>query len=46
MASKLILNCLEQNKTISWHAKTIASVKLAEKLGFKYHSSYDVIKIV
>lgn len=46
MASMLIIKCIEMNKTISWDAKTMISVKLAEKLGFKYHSSYEVFTII
>lgn len=41
MASKLILECLEQNKKISWDAANMNSVGLAEKLGFKYDSTYN-----
>lgn len=40
MASKLILECLEQNKKISWDAANMNSVGLAQKLGFKYDSTY------
>lgn len=46
LASRLILECLQINKNVSWDAKTIISVKLAEKLGFKYHSSYDVFELI
>ena len=42
MASHLILECLKQNKKISWDASNINSVKLAEKLGFQYNSTYNI----
>lgn len=42
MASNLILECLEQNKRISWDAANMNSVGLAEKLGFKYDSTYNI----
>lgn len=42
MASKLILECISQKKKISWDAANINSVKLAEKLGFKYDSKYSI----
>ncbi len=42
MVSNLILECLEQNKKISWDAANINSVRLAEKLGFKYDSTYNI----
>lgn len=41
MAANLILECLRENKKISWDAYNINSVKLAEKLGFKFDSAYD-----
>lgn len=42
MASKLILECLSHNKKVSWDAANPNSVGLAEKLGFKYDSTYSV----
>lgn len=45
MASKLILECLKQNKKVSWDAANMESVGLAEKLGFKYDSTYNVYRI-
>lgn len=42
MASKLILECLNQKKKISWDAANTNSVGLAEKLGFKYDSKYRI----
>ena len=41
MAANLILECLRENKKISWDAYNINSVKLAEKLGFEFDSAYD-----
>lgn len=46
LASSLILSCLEKNKKISWDAANLWSVGLAEKLGFKYDSTYNVYKFV
>ena len=42
MASKLILECLSHNKKVSWDPANPNSVGLAEKLGFKYDSTYSV----
>lgn len=42
MASNLILECLKQNKKISWDAANMNSLRLAEKLGFKYDSTYNI----
>lgn len=42
MASKLIIECLNQNKKISWDAANLNSVSLAEKLGFEYDSAYNI----
>lgn len=42
MASKLIIECLNRNKKISWDAANLNSVSLAEKLGFEYDSSYNI----
>jgi len=46
LASKLILKCLEENKKISWDAANLWSVSLAEKLGFKYDSTYIIYEFV
>lgn len=46
LASKLILKCLEKNKKISWDANNLWSVSLAEKLGFKYDSTYNVYELI
>lgn len=46
LASKLILACLEENKTVSWDASNMISVRLAQKLGFEYDSTYDVYKFI
>lgn len=42
LASKLILECLRKNKTVSWDAANLNSVGLAKKLGFEYDSEYDI----
>lgn len=42
LASNLILECLKENKKISWDAANMNSVKLAEKLGFEYDSTYNI----
>lgn len=42
MASKLILECLSQEKKVSWNAANTNSVGLAEKLGFEYDSKYNI----
>ena len=42
MASKLIIECLNQNKKVSWDAANLNSVNLAEKLGFEYDSAYNI----
>lgn len=44
LSSKLILACLEKNKTISWDAANLTSLKLAKKLGFEFDSEYDIYK--
>lgn len=46
LASELILKCLEKNKKISWDAANLWSVGLAEKLGFKYDSTYNIYKFI
>lgn len=42
LASKLIIACLEENKKVSWDAANMNSVKLAQKLGFQYDSTYNI----
>ena len=42
MAANLILECLRENKKISWDADNMNSVRLAQKLGFEYDSTYDI----
>ncbi len=44
LASNLILECLNQNKKVSWDAANINSVNLAKKLGFTYDKPYDFYK--
>lgn len=44
MASKLILECLRENRKISWDAANMNSVGLAKKLGFEYDSTYNIYK--
>lgn len=44
LASNLILECLNQNKKVSWDAANINSVNLAKKLGFTYDKPYDIYK--
>lgn len=44
LSSKLILQCLKEDKTISWDAANLKSKCLAEKLGFIYDSTYDIYK--
>lgn len=44
LASELILQCLKENKRISWDAANIESKNLAEKLGFLYDSTYEIYK--
>lgn len=46
MASTLILECLKQNKKVSWDAANMNSVGLAQKLGFEYDSSYNVYTFI
>ncbi len=46
LASMLIIECLNQNKKISWDAANMNSVVLAEKLGFKYDSEYNIYKFI
>lgn len=44
-ASALILECLEEGKYPSWDAANMGSVKLAEKLGYKYKGVYDTYEL-
>lgn len=44
MASKLILECLKENRKVSWDAANMDSVGLAKKLGFEYDSTYNIYK--
>jgi predicted GNAT family acetyltransferase len=41
LCSKLLLECLGQNLRPSWDAANDKSVKLAEKLGYRYLEQYD-----
>ena len=45
MAARLILECMNQGKKVSWDAANTISVKLAKKLGFEYDSPYAVYKL-
>lgn len=45
MAARLILECLKENKKISWDAANMNSVHLAQKLGFELDSAYDVYEL-
>lgn len=46
MAAQLIIECLKQNKKVSWDAANTCSVSLAQKLGFKYDSTYSIYNFV
>lgn len=46
LASSLIIECLNQNKKISWDAANTDSVGLAQKLGFKYDSTYNTYNFI
>ena len=46
LAAKLILECLKQNKEVSWDAANLISLKLAQKLGFIYDSTYSIYEFV
>ncbi len=46
LASNLILECLKQNKKVSWDAANINSVGLAQKLGFEYDSTYNIYDFI
>lgn len=45
LGSKMILECLAQNKYPSWDAANLDSVGLAEKLGYEVDSEYRIYKI-
>ena len=45
MAAKLILECLNKNKKVSWDAANKNSVQLAQKLGFEFDSAYDIYEL-
>lgn len=42
LASRLIIECIKQNKKVNWNAANTDSVGLAQKLGFEYDSTYDI----
>ena len=42
MASQPIMECLKKNKKVSWDAANTYSVSLAQKLDFKYDSTYSI----
>lgn len=46
LAAKLILECIKQNRKISWDAANLNSLGLAEKLGFEYDSTYNTYSII
>lgn len=46
LASRLIIECLDQNKKISWDAANTNSVGLAQKLGFEYDSTYNTYNFI
>lgn len=46
LASHLILQCLKENKKITWDAANMNSVGLAQKLGFEYDSTYNIYKFI
>ena len=41
VASTLILDCLDRGKYPSWDGANMDSVKLAQKIGYKFKESYD-----
>lgn len=45
LGSRMILECLKQNKYPSWDAANLDSVGLAEKLGYEVDSKYKIYKI-
>ena len=44
-SAKLILDCLDRGLYPSWDARTMYSVKLAEKLGYHYSHPYTAVDI-
>ena len=45
-ASSLILNCLKEGLYPSWDAHNMASVRLAEKLGYEFSHEYPVYEVL
>lgn len=45
VASRLILDCMEQNIYPRWDAANLESVSLAEKLGYHFDNEYEVYSI-
>jgi hypothetical protein len=45
VASRLILDCMEQNIYPRWDAANLESVALAEKLGYHFDKEYEVYSI-
>ena len=43
--SALILNCLEEGLYPSWDAQNMASVRLAEKLGYEFDREYTAYEV-
>lgn len=43
--AKLILECLEKNLYPSWDAQNLASVALAEKLGYHFSHEYTAYEV-
>ncbi|WP_084108962.1 GNAT family N-acetyltransferase [Clostridium cavendishii] len=43
VCAKFILHCLEHGLIPHWDAANHKSLKLAEKLGYKYSSSYNIL---
>lgn len=46
VAAKFILHCLENNLEPHWDAANPKSVGLAQKLGYKYSDSYEVVALL
>lgn len=44
-AAKLILECLKHNLYPSWDAHNLASISLAQKLGYRYSHTYTAVEI-
>ena len=44
-AAKLILECLKHNLYPSWDAHNLASISLAQKLGYHYSHTYTAVEI-